>query len=206
MTESAGMGSDHFEIPHTAPEALKPYVELLSRRDKNGLTTDKGRLGLLLVWLADDLQAFIDTYLFKHRISEKKLDVLILIALAEAKELGEELLSPSGIAEYLGVQRTTVTGILDWLEQRGLIRRSNHPADRRRIQAFLTDAGRTLLRRSGPALWEGCVDLANGLDDKDRRDLDRVLTKLWVSTKSRLGVLEPEAAKKAPPHIRAPSR
>lgn len=49
--------------------------------------------------------------------------------------------SPALIARRLRVNRPAVTGLLDRLEQRGLVRREPDPADRRRQRVVLTPAG-----------------------------------------------------------------
>lgn len=176
---------DRYEIPRTAPEALRPYVDLLTQLDTAGIDRTKGRLGLLLMWLADDVLSAVDEELAPFDISESKLDVLLLLMLAETEKHGENLLSPSAIADYFGVTRTTVTGLLDFLERRKLIRRMNHPVDRRRTQTILTPAGRSLVTRAAPTFWRACASLTEGLDSRDKEDLERVLGKIFANMKAR---------------------
>ena len=173
-----------YVIPTSAPEALRPYVDLITDIDPKGADVEAARLGMLLVWLADDVQEHVDDDLAKFDISEKKLDVLLLLALAEREEHGESLLSPSAIAEYVGVTRTTVTGLLDFLEKRKLVRRMNHPDDRRRIQTVLTPTGRALVNRATPTFWRSCASMTEPLDDSDKKALERILGKLYTHLKS----------------------
>src|SRR5262245_23421334 len=49
--------------------------------------------------------------------------------------------SPVHIARRLRVNRAVVTGLLDRLEQRGLVKRATDPTDRRRQRIVLTAAG-----------------------------------------------------------------
>lgn len=51
--------------------------------------------------------------------------------------------SPVLIARRLRVNRAVVTGLLDRLEQRGLVRREADPGDRRRQRIVMTPAGAT---------------------------------------------------------------
>jgi len=185
LTSTTADTEAHYKIPRTAPEALRPYVDLLARIDTAGVDRARGRLGLLLMWLADDVLSAVDEELAPFDISESKLDVLLLLMLAETEERGESLLSPSAIADYFGVTRTTVTGLLDFLERRKLIRRMSHPVDRRRIQAILTPAGRSLVTRAAPTFWRACASLTEGLDSRDKEDLERVLGKIFANMKAR---------------------
>lgn len=55
------------------------------------------------------------------------------------------VLEPCDIADRLLVTRPSVTGLLDTLESKGLIKRSPHPEDRRRRLVRLTDSAHTVL-------------------------------------------------------------
>jgi DNA-binding MarR family transcriptional regulator len=56
-------------------------------------------------------------------------------------------MSPSELGERLIVTRATVTGLLDSLEHRGLVRRSAHPTDRRSLVVELTPEGIEVIRQ-----------------------------------------------------------
>lgn len=62
---------------------------------------------------------------------------LVLSVLADA---GEPL-APSEIAARLILSRASVTSLLDSLEARGYVKRTNHPSDRRMLLIELTDDG-----------------------------------------------------------------
>jgi DNA-binding MarR family transcriptional regulator len=55
-------------------------------------------------------------------------------------------MSPSELGERLIVTRATVTGLIDSLEQRGFVRRSPNPADRRGLIVAITPAGLDVVR------------------------------------------------------------
>ena len=59
--------------------------------------------------------------------------------------LGDGCEASSKLAEKLAVSRASVTGVVDGLVARGLVRRDHAPADRRRVDVGLTDAGRRVL-------------------------------------------------------------
>jgi DNA-binding MarR family transcriptional regulator len=62
-------------------------------------------------------------------------------------------LTPAEIADRLGSARATVTGVLDSLEKRGLVRRLPHPDDRRRLQVAITDEALALLEELLPTYF-----------------------------------------------------
>ena len=66
-------------------------------------------------------------------ISYQQLNVLYLVRTGGA--------SMAAMARFLGVAPTVITGLVDRLEARGMIRRDAHPSDRRRIQLLLTEHG-----------------------------------------------------------------
>jgi MarR family transcriptional regulator, organic hydroperoxide resistance regulator len=54
------------------------------------------------------------------------------------------------VAEEAGISKGTLTGVARTLESRGLVRRAEHPEDRRRVLLSLTDDGEALMRRLFP--------------------------------------------------------
>ena len=74
------------------------------------------------------------------------------LALGQLRDHGP--MSPSELGQRLIVTRATVTGVVDSLERRGLVRRSPNPADRRSLLIGITPEGllvaqqlRTLINR-----------------------------------------------------------
>jgi DNA-binding MarR family transcriptional regulator len=71
-------------------------------------------------------------------------------------------MSPSELGNRLIVTRATVTGLIDSLERRELVRRSANPADRRSLLVEITPAGletiqeiRTIVHRNEKAWLDG---------------------------------------------------
>lgn len=56
------------------------------------------------------------------------------------------------VAEEAGISKGTLTGVARTLEGRGLVRRTDHPSDGRRVLLSLTEEGETLMRRVFPEL------------------------------------------------------
>lgn len=75
-----------------------------------------------------------------------------LAALRELERLGK---CPVGrLAAEMAIGAPTVTGIVDRLEQGGLVRRLREEGDRRKVMVALTDDGRRLLLRKPSLLNE----------------------------------------------------
>ena len=79
------------------------------------------------------ITSLIPTVIPDVDVSYQQLNVLYYVRVEDA--------SMADIARTLGVAPTVITGLVDRLEARGLIRRESHPNDRRRIQLVLTERG-----------------------------------------------------------------
>ena len=66
--------------------------------------------------------------------------------------LGDGCEAASVLAKKLAVSRPSVTGVVDGLVARGLVRRNHIEDDRRRVDVGLTDAGRVLLAAADTAV------------------------------------------------------
>ena len=96
-------------------------------------------------------------------ISFQQLNVLYLVRTQDA--------SMASMARYLGVAPTVVTGLVDRLESRGLIRREAHPSDRRRIQLVLTERGTKVSVDMEEAIASRIENQVQQLDEPTRQQL-----------------------------------
>ncbi|AZC20264.1 MULTISPECIES: MarR family winged helix-turn-helix transcriptional regulator [Pseudomonas] len=167
-----------------ASAATRPHLALM--RDTAEGATDRSRagLGLLMLWLCDDIEQRANASLAPFGLSESKFDLLMFFGLAERGLIESQAVTPSYIADYFGVTRSTVTGLLDWLEKRDLLRRRLSTEDRRSFALELTEQGRELLERSLPVFWGMCESLTSSLDQDECALLQKVLGKLWVQLKA----------------------
>ena len=100
---------------------------------------------------------------------------------------GGGALRPSVIADRMLVTRATITGVLDSLESRRLVRRVASSTDGRSRDVVLTGAGRAVADRLVPRLHEFERDLMCALSD---RQLDELLA-MVAELQHRIGELEP---------------
>lgn len=96
---------------------------------------------------------------------------LVLSMLADASGA----LSPGEIRDRLLVKGPTVTGLIDVLEREALVRRVQHPKDRRRLLVELTDQGRELVDRFRPAVHVAQRPWLECLSESERRQLITLL-------------------------------
>ncbi|MFW8628493.1 MarR family winged helix-turn-helix transcriptional regulator [Deinococcus sp. ME38] len=87
-------------------------------------------------------------------------------------------LSPGELATLLAVSPASVTGSLDRLETRGLLRRTPDAQDRRAQRIHLTEAGRDLVRDHLPVHLRREEELLSPLSVAERQQLDQLLRRL----------------------------
>src|SRR5260370_27312268 len=81
-----------------------------------------------------------------HDLDISRTAMIVLAALRRSAE--PQRLSPAELSEAALLSSAGMTAQLDQLEERGLVRRSPHPEDRRSIYVTLTRAGQTLLDKA----------------------------------------------------------
>ena len=87
-------------------------------------------------------------------------------------------ISPSQIAKKIMVESSTVTGIIDRLEQKGLVARTRVSTDRRVITVELTEAGRGLAENAPPPIQHKIVKGLRKLEEGDRAQIIDTLNRL----------------------------
>ena len=87
----------------------------------------------------------------KYRISAAQLNCILTLY-----EYGP--LPPSKIAQHMMVKSSTVTGVVDRLEEKGLAERIRNSPDRRMIIIQLTEAGKKLGENAPPPIQQKIID------------------------------------------------
>jgi DNA-binding MarR family transcriptional regulator len=78
------------------------------------------------------------------------------------------------LADRLGVTPRNVTALVDALEGEGLVRRADHPTDRRVTMIEIT-GGSTTVEQQMASVRRSIADLLSGASDEDRAAFARVL-------------------------------
>ncbi|MEA3279196.1 MAG: MarR family transcriptional regulator [Thermodesulfobacteriota bacterium] len=107
----------------------------------------------------------------KYQVSAPQLNCLLSLY-----ENGS--LSPSQIAKQIMVKSSTVTGIVDRLEQKNLITRRRTSPDRRVITIELTETGIKLSENAPPPIQQKIIDGLKRLSDDKSEQISLSLTKL----------------------------
>ncbi|MCG6880176.1 MAG: MarR family winged helix-turn-helix transcriptional regulator [Deltaproteobacteria bacterium] len=87
-------------------------------------------------------------------------------------------LSPSQIAKHIMVNSSTVTGIIDRLENKSLVKRLRIAKDRRVVTVELTNAGQNLAENAPPPIQQKIIDGLNSLSPKEINDTALTLKRL----------------------------
>lgn len=106
-----------------------------------------------------------------HRVSQPQLSCVIAL-----KEYGP--LSLSKLAKYTLVNPSTITGIIDRLEQKGLVSRERSHADRRVVTIKLTEAGEDLAASAPPPIPSSIAKGLKRLSTEERQHIVRCLATL----------------------------
>lgn len=107
----------------------------------------------------------------KYRVSAPQLATLRVL-------LHEGAVPPSQIARQIMVNSSTLTGVIDRLEQKGLVYRVRDVPDRRIIRVSLTEAGRALAENAPPPVQVKMIKGMRRLEKTEREQIIQSLKKL----------------------------
>jgi len=108
----------------------------------------------------------------KYQVSAAQLNCILTLY-----EYGP--LPPSKIANHMMVKSSTVTGVVDRLEKKGLAERMRNSPDRRVINIQLTEAGKKLAKNAPPPIQQKIID---GLKQTENAKKEQIVRSLNVLT------------------------
>ncbi len=121
----------------------------------------------------DVLTSHLMPNITKHNLSLSAFNILGILTRIE-----DEGLALSELSELLIVSRANITGLVDSLEQRGLVERTYPSEDRRMRLAKITSSGEALVQEILPVHYEAIKATCSGLSATERATLIELLTKL----------------------------
>jgi len=90
----------------------------------------------------------------------------------------EDGLSPTQLANFSGLDTSTVTGLLTRLEEKNFITRKNSTDDRRSVNVYLTKSGLALKDSIDPIIKKSNNDVLSGFSEKEKAFLENSLLRI----------------------------
>ena len=116
---------------------------------------DNDALTDLVVQTSFDVVAIVTRVGAEHDLS--------LTAVRMLGILRDRVLTMAELADYLGLERSTVSGLVDRIEQRGLVARETHASDGRSVRVRLTEDGLAQVSRAADEVARRIAPLVDAL-------------------------------------------
>jgi MarR family transcriptional regulator, lower aerobic nicotinate degradation pathway regulator len=92
------------------------------------------------------------------------------------------------LAKLLGLDKSSVSGLVDRAERRGLVRRTPSTVDRRSVLVILTNEGRALVSEVAARFGADIAAMLDALAPSDRATLTSLLSRVLVAHAADRGV------------------
>ncbi len=149
--------------------------ELTAKADENARAVNRDRTKEIIYPIRRLMQgAERYTKEIHKKYSVSAAQVNCLLALYENGPL-----PPSQIAKIILVNSSTVTGIIDRLETKGLVKRERISKDRRVITIQLTEEGKKLAANAPPPIQQKII---SGLEKLTDQEIDQIIDALNILT------------------------
>ena len=117
------------------------------------------------------LSEYSERHIKKTGLTAHEFDVLVVLGQEDGQTFKE-------ICEKTHITKTTLTGVIDKLEEKKLVERYNCPDDRRCIRAYLTQKGKKKFAAVFPEHVTYLQARFGGLSEKDIQEGQRFLRKI----------------------------
>ncbi len=124
----------------------------------------------------------ISTQVFTRTMQEAGLDLTPVQFAAMDAIAASPGIDQAGVATRIAYDRATIGGVIDRLEQKGLVARSVSRQDRRAREVRLTEKGRATYDQSLPVVTALQDEILPGLSQAERREFLRLATKAIGAT------------------------
>ncbi len=92
--------------------------------------------------------------------------------------LRDRRLKMTALADYLGLEKSTMTGLVDRAERRGLLERAPNASDGRAVDVFLSPEGAELAERLYTHIGRSLSPMTNQLAPSEQRRLQTLLERM----------------------------
>jgi DNA-binding MarR family transcriptional regulator len=134
------------------------------------------QIALGLLYTCDVLHQIVSRYMAEYGLSKSTLNILAILRHGPAE--GMQL---HDLGELLLVSRANITGLIDHLEEKELVKRVVDTHDRRARLAHLTKKGEALLDEFMPIHFRNVNALFQGLAVEDKNTLAQLLGRARAS-------------------------
>jgi len=141
----------------------------MTRTDPAALPGDTDHQALIsaLVRASFATTAVLSRIAAEHDLSLTQLRVLAILRRRRVRM--------SELADYLGLDKSTISGLVDRAEKRGLLRRAPNPADGRATDVFLTAEGVQLAGLGDAKIRQSMFPMTGKLTSAETRRLTALL-------------------------------
>jgi MarR family transcriptional regulator, lower aerobic nicotinate degradation pathway regulator len=94
----------------------------------------------------------------------------------------------NALGRHLGLDKSSISGLVDRAQRRGLVTRTVSAVDRRAVQVSITGTGRRLVEQAAAQFSERIETFVSGLPDTDRQLLSQLATQVVAADADRRGL------------------
>jgi len=123
-----------------------------------------------LVTTSFAIMAWLNRIAAEHDLSLTQIRVLAI--------LRDRRVKMSELAGYLGLDKSTITGLVDRAEKRGLLQRAPNPVDGRAVDVMLSAAGMELAERGATQIARSLSPMTSTLTRADVHRLTALLERM----------------------------
>lgn len=162
--------SDPKERPNP-PVRLETFEEIAQRYP--GLDPQAMHTYVVMRKAQTRIELALETHLARHGLSFGRYLVLVNLIRVEGHSA-----TPAHLAEFCGITRATITGLVDTLEKSGHVVREEDPADRRSVQVRLTLTGRRFLEAMLPDHFARLMKMMSAFSPTELKAIERMSNRL----------------------------
>jgi len=129
--------------------------------------------------------SFLIQGLLERRAAEHDLSIIQTRLLGVLRDRTPTM---NELARFLGLDKSSVTGLVDRAERRGLVARVPSATDRRAVLVSLTDEGRSFVSQAAAAFEADVTALLSRLPPRESATLSRIVSRLLVTHASDQGI------------------
>jgi DNA-binding MarR family transcriptional regulator len=129
--------------------------------------------------------SFLVTGMLERRAAEQDLTLAATRLLGVLRDREPTM---NELARLLDLDKSSVTGLVDRAERRGLVARAPSPADRRAVLVRLTEAGRGLVSEAAGLFAADVSAMLGPLAPRDQAALARIISRLLVAHAAGRGI------------------